>query len=166
MSWNGVEKSSAALRPSHLNPAPRKVNIVPHEALMQLVARLFSIVTSLIGQPFLPDMLLEVHQVPQARIEAMACQQACRVRAIYIPHLGVYLDDKLDIEHNEFDRSILLHELVHHAQALTGQYDDLTLCQSWKLSEVEAYRIQDAYLVRVGSAQRILPGIAQLLRCP
>ena len=136
-----------------------------HETLMQLVASLFSIVANLTGQPLVSDALPEVHRVPHAQIEAMACQQTCRVRAIYIPHLGVYIDDNLDIENNPFDRSILLHELVHHAQAAMGKYEDLSLCESWKSSEAEAYRIQDAYLARVGSGKRIPPGIAQLLNC-
>jgi hypothetical protein len=137
-----------------------------HEALMQLVGNLFAIVATMTGQPLVSDALPEVHRVPHAQIEAMACQQACRVRAIYVPHLGVYLDDTLDLEQNPFDRSILLHELVHHAQAVMGKYEDLSLCQSWRSSEVEAYRIQDAYLVRIGSAQRIPHAIAQSLRCP
>ena len=136
-----------------------------HETLMQLVANLFSIVANLTGQPLVSDALPEVHRVPHAQIEAMACQHTCRVRAIYIPHLGVYIDDNLDIENNPFDRSILLHELVHHAQAVMGKYEDLSLCESWKSSEAEAYRIQDAYLARVGSGKRIPPGIAQLLNC-
>ena len=137
-----------------------------HEALMQLVGSLFSIVANLTGEPLISDALPEVHRVPHAQIEAMACQQACRVRAIYIPHLGIYMDDNLDIEHNAFDRSILLHELVHHAQAVMGTYEDLSLCQNWKSSEVEAYRIQDAYLARVASSQRIPRSVAQMLNCP
>ena len=137
-----------------------------HDALMQLVASLFTMVATLTGQPLLSDTLPEVHRVPHAQIEAMACQRPCRIRAIYIPHLGVYLDDNLDLEHNAFDRSILLHELVHHAQAVMGKYDDLSLCENWKSSEVEAYRIQDLYLARVGSAQRIHHSIGQALRCP
>lgn len=137
-----------------------------NDALFQIVAKLFAAVASLTGQPLVSDALPEVHQVPHAQIEAMACQRPCRVRAIYIPHLGVYLDDNLDIEHNEFDRSILLHELVHHVQAVMGKYEDLSLCESWKSSEVEAYRIQDAYLARTGSGQRIPRGVAQSLSCP
>ena len=137
-----------------------------YDLLTEIVANLFTIVASLTGQPLVSDALPEVHQVPHTQIEAMACQQACRVRAIYIPHLGVYLDDDLDIEHNEFDRSILLHELVYHAQAVMGKYEDLSLCQNWKSSEVEAYRIQDVYLARVGSAQRIPRSVAQMLNCP
>lgn len=137
-----------------------------HDALMQLVANLFLIVANLTGQPLISDTLPEVHRVSHAQIEAMACQQACRVRAIYIPHLGVYMDDNLDIESNEFDRSILLHELVHHAQAVMGKYEDLSLCESWKSSEIEAYRIQDMYLARVASAKRIPRTLAQALHCP
>lgn len=137
-----------------------------HDTLMQLVANLFVIVANLTQQPLISDNLPEVHRVPHAQIEAMACQQPCRVRAIYIPHLGVYMDDNLDIEHNEFDRSILLHELVHHAQAVMGKYEDLSLCESWKSSEIEAYRIQDMYLARVASAKRIPRMLTQALRCP
>jgi hypothetical protein len=142
------------------------VNNMTQDALMQMATNLFAIVATLTGQPLVSDALPEIHRVPHAQIEAMACQQTCRVRAIYIPHLGVYIDDNLDIELNVFDRSILLHELVHHAQAVMGKYEDLSLCQSWKSSEIEAYRIQDLYLARMGSAQRIPHSIAQALRCP
>lgn len=137
-----------------------------HDALTNLVANLFTMVATLTGEPLVADALPEVHQVPHSQIEAMACQKACRVRAIYIPHLGVYIDDNLDIEHNEFDRSILLHELVHHAQAVMGKYEDLSLCQSWKQSEIEAYRIQDMYLARAGSEKRIPPNVARAIHCP
>ncbi len=137
-----------------------------HDALMQLVASLFSLVATMTGQPLVSNSLPEVHRVPHAQIEAMACQRACRVRAIYIPHLGIYLDDNLDLESSVFDRSILLHELVHHAQSVMGKYEDLSLCQNWKTSELEAYRIQDAYLARMGSGQRIPRAITQSLNCP
>ncbi len=136
-----------------------------HEALMQMVASLFSLVATLTGQPLVSDALPEVHRVPHAQIEAMACEKPCRVRAIYIPHLGVYLDDNLNLEGSAFDRSILLHELVHHAQSIMGKYENLSLCQNWKSSELEAYRIQDAYLARMGSAQRIPHAITQSLNC-
>ena len=68
-----------------------------HEALMQLVRSLFSMVATLTGQPLISDSLPEVHRVPHAQIEAMACQQACRVRAIYIPHLGIYVSGVLKV---------------------------------------------------------------------
>ena len=136
-----------------------------HDALMQVVASLFSIVTSFTGLPLNTDTLPDVERVPHSQIEAMACQQACRIQAIYIPHLGIFLDEDLDVVNDEYARSILLHELVHHAQALMAKYEDLSLCESWKSSEVEAYEIQGKYLRRVGSARHLFPGIAQALRC-
>ncbi|MDQ3260003.1 MAG: hypothetical protein M3Q00_04325 [Pseudomonadota bacterium] len=136
-----------------------------HDALMQVVASLFSIIASLTGLPLNSDTLPEVQFVPHSQIEAMACQQPCRIQAIYLPHLGIFLDQDLDVVNDDYARSILLHELVHHAQAVMAKYEDLSLCESWKSSEAEAYKIQDYYLVRVGSARRIMPGIAQRLRC-
>lgn len=136
-----------------------------HEALMQVVASLFAIVATFTGLPINTDTLPEVQRVPHTQIEAMACQQPCRVQAIYVPNLGIFLDETLDVVKDEYARSILLHELVHHAQALTAKYEDLSLCESWKSSEIEAYQIQGRYLRQVGSAQQLFPGIAQSLRC-
>lgn len=135
------------------------------DALMQMVAGLFSIVASFTGLPINTDTLPEVHRVPHAQIEAMACQQPCRIQAIYVPHLGIFLDDNLDVVNDEYARSILLHELVHHAQALLAKYEDLSLCESWKSSEIEAYEIQGKYLRRVGSTRHLFPGIGQALKC-
>lgn len=136
-----------------------------HDALMQVVANLFSIIASFTGLPLNSETLPEVQRVPHTQIEAMACQQPCRVQAIYVPHLGIFLDEDLDVVNDEFARSILLHELVHHAQTVMAKYEDLSLCESWKSSEIEAYEMQRNYLRRVGSARHIMPGIAQALRC-
>ncbi len=136
-----------------------------HDALMQVVASLFSIIASFTGLPLNSDTLPEVRRVPHSQIEAMACQQPCRIQAIYIPHLGIFLDEDLDVVTDDYARSILLHELVHHAQAVMAKYEDLSLCESWKSSEVVAYEIQEVYLRKVGSARRIMPGIAQRLQC-
>lgn len=135
------------------------------DALMQMVAGLFSIITSLSGLPLGGDPLPEVQRVPHSQIEAMACGQPCRVQAIYVPHLGVFLDEGLDVANDEFARSILLHELVHHAQAMMPKYEDVSLCESRQASEVEAYEIQGNYLSKVGSARRIMPAIAHALKC-
>jgi hypothetical protein len=61
--------------------------------------------------------------VAHGEIEARFCHSPCTIRAIYDPTLGVYLDEKLDAANNAFDRSILLHELVHHVQAISGGFD-------------------------------------------
>ena len=36
-------------------------------------------------------------------------------------------------------RSILLHELVHHVQGITGRFDSLPDCDAWYAREFEAY---------------------------
>jgi hypothetical protein len=137
-------------------------------ALMQTSAALYSTVATITGDP-LGDTLPDVHQAPHAQIEAMACPSmpdGCTVRAIYIRHLGIYLDDTLDLEGDPFARSILLHELVHHAQAVMARYTDLSTCEVRMASEAEAYEIQSSYLRKVKSPKQLPPGIAQVLRCP
>jgi hypothetical protein len=136
-----------------------------NDAWLQVIASLFSIVTSMMGLPADTAKFPEIQRVPHSQIEAMACQGPCRIRAIYVPNLGIFLDDDLDVVKDDFARSILLHELVHHAQMLMAKYDDLSLCESWKSSEIEAYDIQRRYLLQVGSARHLFPGIAQALTC-
>ena len=139
-----------------------------NDTSMQVIATLFSAIAAITGDP-IGDVLPEVQLVPHSQIVAMACPGTtggCRIRAIYIPHLGVFLDDDLDLEKDPFARSILLHELVHHAQAVMAKYEDLSTCEAWKASEVEAYEIQSSYLRRVGSATQLPRGMTQMLRCP
>jgi asparagine synthetase A len=99
----------------------------------------------------------------------MACPKmpdGCTVRAIYILHLGIYLDDTLDMARDPFARSILLHELVHHAQAVMARFPDLSTCEARKASEEEAYEVQSSYLHKVGSPKQLPRGTTQMLRCP
>ena len=71
----------------------------------------------------------------------------------------IYLDQKLKPETNLFDRSVLLHELVHYLQynfepkppAIQTEQEK---CMLWYKREREAYAIQDAYLVLVSSPVR------------
>ena len=57
------------------------------------------------------------------------------------------MDEALDIENNTYDRSILLHELVHHLQKTTGKFDAVpNFCNRRNAQEREAYEIQNRYL--------------------
>ena len=164
LEWSGeIEQRAQASAPLSQNgDAPLDA------ALLQTSATLFSTVAAITGDP-LSDVLPEVHQVPHPQIEAMACPKmpdGCPIRAIYIRHLGIYLDDTLDLEGDPFARSILLHELVHHAQAVMARYPDLRTCEAHKASEEEAYEIQSSYLHKVGSPKQLPRGIAQRMRCP
>ena len=106
LEWSGeIEQRPQASAPlSQKDDAPRDA------ALWRTSATLFSTIASVTGDP-LGDLLPDVHQVPHSQIEAMACPRmtgGCRVSAIYIRHLGIYLDDNLDLESDPFARSILL----------------------------------------------------------
>jgi hypothetical protein len=71
----------------------------------------------------------------------------------------LYLDDKLKPETNLFDRSVLLHEMVHYVQQLNlpSSKSELSVqdqCVLWYTREREAYAIQEAFLIMVASPVR------------
>lgn len=54
--------------------------------------------------------------------------------------LDVFIDEKLDVADDSVDCSILLHELVHHAQAVSGWFDvGSSDCVRRNAAEREAY---------------------------
>ena len=54
-----------------------------------------------------------------------------------------------------FDRSVLLHELVHYVQEMENEHGDMKPCLRWYHREQEAYAIQKTFLVVVGSPVRV-----------
>jgi len=101
-----------------------------------------------------PETLPSVFQLPQAAIEARVCEEPCNVSAAYIPHDGIYLAENLDPVHQPMDRSILLHELVHHLQQGHPKFAHLSGCERERAKEQEAYEIQNAYLATLEVERR------------
>ncbi|MEO8007525.1 MAG: hypothetical protein ABI728_03250, partial [Betaproteobacteria bacterium] len=97
----------------------------------------------------------EVIRVSHERIEAIVCKARCAALAAYRPGEGIYLDDRLKPETQLFDRSILLHELVHYVQDMSLEHDDMRPCQRWYHREQEAYAIQKIFLFMTGSPTRV-----------
>ena len=120
------------------------------QAFAQLLLELFTAIKLLSGYP-MPADLPQIHRVSRSQLEARVCRTSCRVKAFYIKGEGVYIDEELDVEQDLPARSILLHELVHHLQGVTGKFDSLPDCRSWYVKEFEAYDIQNRYLRREGS---------------
>ncbi len=120
------------------------------EALTQLLVQLFAAIRLLSGYP-MPAAFPEIHQLPRAQLEARICARTCNIKAFYLKGEGVFIDETLDLEHDLRARSILLHELVHHAQGVTGRFDSLPECNAWYAREIEAYQIQNRYLHQEGS---------------
>lgn len=124
-------------------------------SLSSLIAELFAAIQLLSGYAP-PTVLPAVHRVPQTAIQEQFCLRTCPVRAVYDATRGVFIDENLDVENNTFDRSILLHELVHHAQAVSGRFDIKSSdCMRRNWAEKEAYFIQNRYLMEMNSASRV-----------
>jgi len=105
-----------------------------------------------------PDGLPQIQRVSVAEMQQRICGgRSCAVKAFYHPEWGVYVDEALDIRNNAFDRSILLHELVHHLQNTTGKFDAVpNFCIRRHAQELEAYEIQNRYLAYQGGSRRAL----------
>jgi hypothetical protein len=126
-------------------------------ALVSLMVELFAAIRLISAYPS-PAVLPEVHALPQSEIQRRLCNsRPCRVKAYYHPDSGVIVDETLDLQNDPFDRSILLHELVHHLQKTTGKYQVVPSFCSRRISEeLEAYEIQNRYLSQIHSPRHAL----------
>lgn len=123
--------------------------------LVDLVIQLYVSVQAITGYP-MPAEMPQVRQVPQAEIQRMVCMGPCRIRAFYHPDHGVVVDESFDLKSSLYHQSILLHELVHHAQHVTGRFDSLeSACQARSESESEAYEVQNRYLAKMSASERV-----------
>jgi hypothetical protein len=123
-------------------------------ALSALIIDLFATLQLMTGHPP-PTSLPYVHRVPQQEISEQFCKSPCAIRAVYDPAAGIYIDETLDVQNRPFDRSILLHELVHHLQAVSGSFDANGSCAQRNASEIEAYALQNRYLMEMNDGHRV-----------
>lgn len=126
-------------------------------SLTSLMVELFTAIRLVSGYPS-PDVLPQIQRVSVAEMQQKICGgRSCGVKAFYHPEWGVFVDEALDIENNPFDRSILLHELVHHLQKTTGKFDAVpNFCNRRNAQELEAYEIQNRYLSSQSASRRAL----------
>lgn len=101
------------------------------------------------------SLLPALHRLPPAELQQLVCGAPCPALATYRPGEGIYLDEKLKPETSLFDRSVLLHELVHYLQDLNNEHSDMKPCSRWYYREQEAYAIQKTFLIVVGSPVRV-----------
>jgi len=121
---------------------------------VELVPALLSALDQLSRYPR-PTVVPEIFRVPQERLHELACTSKCGVLATYQPGEGIFLDERLKPETSLFDRSVLLHELVHYLQEINHERADSRPCERWYYREVEAYAIQKTFLTLVGSPVRV-----------
>ena len=71
----------------------------------------------------------------------------CRVKAYYVKNAGIYYIDQLEPEKNVCDKSIILHELVHHYQKNDDRVIELDEKTLWTLQERQAIYYQNLFLI-------------------
>ncbi len=121
------------------------------DALAHLAVELLTAIHALSGYA-VPASLPAMQSLPHSELEARVCpRNGCGVKAFYIQGEGIYLDDALDPAADMGARSILLHELVHYVQGVSGKFAAMAPCRGWYAKEQEAYSIQNAYLRSQGS---------------
>jgi len=124
----------------------------------ELIPLVFSTLQRLTRYPQ-PDQYPTVTYLSSGELSKLACDSKCTVLGHYQGGLTVYLDDKLKPETNLFDRSVLLHEMVHYLQQLNlpPSKSELSIhekCVLWYTREREAYAVQEAFLIMVASPVR------------
>ncbi|MBI2970528.1 MAG: hypothetical protein HYY36_07265 [Gammaproteobacteria bacterium] len=115
----------------------------------QLIAVLLSWASHLSGYPY-PDTVPAVEQRSAEFFVEKACggHKNCRVAAWYDDDGTIYLDDRIPDLEEPIVRSVIVHELVHYLQDLSGKYVD-DGCEQRLAREREAYSIQRIYLNRI-----------------
>lgn len=89
--------------------------------------------------------------------------QDCSVSAIYSGGT-VYYDKRIDYKKNIIDRSIIIHELIHHIQA--KKYGLTYECDMWYHKERQAYKLQADYLRSRGINASFVNDVTASLKCP
>jgi hypothetical protein len=90
-----------------------------------------------------------IEVVPHQVIEEMVCRARCDAAGGYAYGV-IYLDEGLRSLRPVCTRSVLVHELVHHLQHVTGRWSRRGPASHRSAMEAEAHMIQGGYLVAHG----------------
>lgn len=134
--------------------------------LSSMVTELLVTIHLLSGYP-VPERNPQVSFVPLATMQQMICKRPCAVKAFYKPEQGVFIDEQIDVKDDVYSRSVLLHELVHHLQHVSGKFEAFdTPCHRWQAKEVEAYEIQHKYLKKMHVTRSFISLDTVPITCP
>lgn len=79
--------------------------------------------------------------------KACFSSENCRVKAYYVKDSGIYYINSLKPEKKICDKSIILHELIHHYQKNDNRVIDLDEHTLWTLQERQAIYYQNLFLI-------------------
>jgi hypothetical protein len=97
-----------------------------------------------------PGEAPEIIFKPHSYFVDIACQgnEKCDAVAWYNNQGTIFLDDRLKGNTDAFTRSVVVHELVHYLQDISGKYPEMD-CNLYSEREREAYSIQRQYLNKI-----------------
>lgn len=148
----GMYSTYTDTRSRYFSDELRDTDAIPMEELLPELM----IAIDRLSKYSIPDGLPIVHRVPHEQIEDLTCGGAkCAALAAYRPGEGIYIDEALEPETDIFARSVLLHELVHYVQDVSNELASAEPCDRWYRREQEAYAIQKAFLIIIGSQLRV-----------
>lgn len=92
----------------------------------------------------------DIFFVTKNQMADKACfsSKKCKVKAYYVQNQGIYLIDTLNPEEDVCDKSIVLHEMVHHYQKNSGKEFELDQHTLWTLQERQAIFYQNLFLIQ------------------
>jgi hypothetical protein len=96
------------------------------------------------GEP--PEILFKPHTF----FVDIVCNgnEKCDAVAWYNNQGTIFLDERLEGNKDAFTRSVVVHELVHYLQDISGDYPDMD-CDLYAKREREAYSVQKQYLNKI-----------------
>ena len=106
-----------------------------------------------------PERLPTLHFKPHSFFVERVCGgRECNAVGWYNDELTIYIDERYQHNNSSFVASLIVHELVHYLQHLSGHFDSLS-CEDSVLREREAYYIQNEYLVQASASFALIrPG--------
>ena len=115
----------------------------------KLLAVLLSWTVNLSGYPH-PGVPPDIVFKPHSFFVDAACggMEKCDAVAWYNNQRVIYLDERLHGHTDAYTRSVVVHELAHYLQDLSGEYKEMD-CNLHAKREREAYSIQRQYLNKI-----------------
>ena len=99
-----------------------------------------------------------------ATLQMRVCGKPCNVMAWYAPEGTIYIDSRLDVVNHMGNRSVIVHELVHHVQRMS-RGSPAKSCEAWARREQETYTTQAFWLRSKGLRSGNIALQARFLRC-
>lgn len=97
-----------------------------------------------------PDVIPALEFRPHDFFVEHVCSgyEKCKVAGWYDDNGTIYLDERVKDQYDAMTRSLIVHELVHYLQDISGKFEQGN-CEHHNKREREAYSVQRQYLNKI-----------------